>query len=68
MEKSYILRRHVMITMGVFLIRSKIGAPDRMYRYRLHKDHMMQPIPLALMQLRPALAGLRSAQEMVEWV
>ena len=47
---------------GSFYIKSKIGAPDRTYRYRLHRDHMMQPIPLALMQLRPALAGLRSAQ------
>ena len=35
-----------------FYIRSKIGAPDRMYWYRLHKDHMMQHVPLALMQLR----------------
>ena len=29
----------------------------------LHKDHMMQPVTLALMQLRPTLAGLRSAQK-----
>ena len=47
---------------GSFYIRSKIGTPDRTYRYKLHKDHMMQPLPLALMQLRPALAGLRNAQ------
>ena len=47
---------------GSFYIRSKIGAPDRTYQYKLHRDHMMQPIPLALMQLRPALAGLRTAQ------
>ena len=47
---------------GSFYIRAKIGAPDRTYQYRLHRDHMMQPIPLALMQFRPALAGLRSAQ------
>ena len=49
---------------GSFYIKSKIGAPDQMimYRYRLHRDHMMQPVPLALMQLRPTLAGLRSAQ------
>ena len=47
---------------GSFYIRSTIGALDRTYRYKLHRDHMMQPIPLALMQLRPALAGLRTAQ------
>ena len=47
---------------GSFYIRSKIGSPDRTYRYKLHRDHTMQPVPLALMQLRPALAGLRSAQ------
>ena len=47
---------------GSFYIRSKIGAPDRTYRYMLQRDHMMQPIPLALMQLRPVLAGLRTAQ------
>ena len=45
-----------------FYIRSKIGAPDRKYRNKLHRDHMMQPVPLALTQLRPTLAGLRSAQ------
>ena len=45
-----------------FYIRSKIGAPKRTYRYRLHRDYMMHPIPLALMQLRPAFAGLRTTQ------
>ena len=34
---------------GNFYIMSKIGAPDRTYRYRLHRDYMMQPVPLALM-------------------
>ena len=34
---------------GSFYIRSKIGAPHRTYQYRLHKDHIMQPVPLALM-------------------
>ena len=47
---------------GSFYIRSKIGAPDRTYRYKLHKDHVMQLVPLVLMQLRLALASLRSAQ------
>ena len=32
-------------------IKAKIGAPNQTYRYRLHRGHIMQPIPLALMQL-----------------
>ena len=48
---------------GHFFIRTEIGAPGKSYRYKLHKDHMMQPIPLPLMQLKPAFPGFRTAQQ-----
>ena len=50
---------------GSFYIRSKIGAPDRTYRYKLHKDHMMQACTIGVNAVETGTCGFAVRTKMV---
>ena len=65
MDKSYILCRHVMMVMEVSTSNQRLAPPIGRIGTSYTRDHIMQHVPLALMQLRIGICGFAVHTRMV---